>query len=127
VLNDDMTNVIVLDDDQDIRVMLCEIFRLLGAKSCSEFGSVEELKEQPDVSVGSDLAILDVNLGAGVPSGTDACQWLLEHGYRGKIVFLTGHAKTHPMVKKAAQTGAQVLEKPTSVGVLADLLSRGHA
>jgi FixJ family two-component response regulator len=69
------------------------------------------------------LAILDINLGEGQPSGLDAYHWLRESGFEGKIVFLTGHARSHPLVSQARQAGKVViLEKPTTMERLLSML-----
>jgi hypothetical protein len=54
----------------------------------------------------------------------DAYRWLRKAGFRGRIVFLTGHAATHPEAKKAQQLGdARLAEKPLSIPQLDALLS----
>src|SRR5579862_5380074 len=52
-------------------------------------------------ALGSRLAILDVNLGPGCPSGLDAHSWLAAEHFSGRIVFLTGHAQSYPLVERA--------------------------
>jgi FixJ family two-component response regulator len=42
----------------------------------------------------------------------EVSRWLREHGFRGRIIFLTGHAAYNPDVLAAKATGALVLEKP---------------
>jgi DNA-binding response OmpR family regulator len=68
-----------------------------------------------------DLVILDVNLGAGQPSGVDACRWLQERSFSGQIVFLTGHASL-PGVAEAHSLGLKVLQKPLAIDELVKLL-----
>jgi DNA-binding NarL/FixJ family response regulator len=69
------------------------------------------------------LAIIDVNLGAGVASGVDVLTWLRRNGFSGKAVFLTGHARTHPDVQRAeALEGVVVLSKPVPIHTLLELL-----
>jgi FixJ family two-component response regulator len=61
------------------------------------------------------VAILDVNLGPEVPSGLDVAEWLREHHFAGRIVFLTGHARSHPLVAQLKHDArAEVLQKPVS-------------
>lgn len=93
--------------------MLCQLLRLAGAERCLPVASVEELKEKEADVMTSNLAILDVNLGPGEPSGMDAFRWLKERGFTGEIVFLTGHARSHPLVKAAYELpNVRVFEKP---------------
>jgi ActR/RegA family two-component response regulator len=73
----------------------------------------------------SHLSILDINLGARQPSGLEAYRWLRERGYEGQIVFLTGHAMTHPLVSEAQKMGtARVLQKPVPLDDVLRLVER---
>ena len=61
----------------------------------------------------TDLAILDVNLGYGQPSGLQIYHWLIGQHYPGEIVFLSGHARTDPDVEEASKiSGVHFFEKP---------------
>ena len=113
-------SVLLLDDDTDMREVVCELFLFHGVRSIG-VGSLDEMKRLEDVrSFG--LAILDVNLGAGCPSGVDAYRWLMAQSFDGRIVFLTGHARSFPGVVEAHALGVKVLEKPVSVDDLMNLL-----
>jgi FixJ family two-component response regulator len=115
-------SVILLDDDEDLRAVLCELFTDQGVR-CMSVASVDDMIALGEVALSSGVAILDVNLGPSQPSGVDAFEWLLANGYRGRVAFLTGHARTHPVVARAYQLGAQVLEKPVSPDALSQLLA----
>jgi FixJ family two-component response regulator len=116
--------IVVLDDDEDLRLSLADAIRLFAGLDCVALGSYADLLSQSDDVLGCALAILDVNLGAGMPSGLDAYQWLCDHDYRGQIVFLTGHAWSHPLVAAAGGLrGARVVQKPMSVDALRALLA----
>jgi DNA-binding NarL/FixJ family response regulator len=68
-------------------------------------------------------AILDINLGQGEPTGIDAYHWLRSRGFSGRVVFLTGHAASHPLVREARLIGdAVVLEKPTGMDHLSSAI-----
>ena len=54
------------------------------------------------------LAFLDINLGAGQPSGLEVQRWLAAKGFTGKTVFMTGHGDGHPLVAKAQQLEGDV-------------------
>jgi DNA-binding response OmpR family regulator len=114
-------SVLLLDDDADLRTMMCELFVAQGA-SCVGVGSLDALKRLDAGRLSSDLAILDVNLGGGQPSGVDAYRWLREQSFSGRIVFLTGHARSFPGVAEAHALGVKVLEKPAPISCLLDLL-----
>ena len=62
-------------------------------------------------------------MGPQVPSGLDAYGWLRKHGFDGRIVFLTGHAASHPLVVEAKRLGdAEVVGKPVSLDTLTSML-----
>ena len=104
-------SIVVLDDDQDLRESVSDVFAVLG-RSCLALPSLAAMCDCDREVLACDLAILDVNLGDGVPSGVDAYAWLRERSFGGRIVFLTGHARSHPLVARASTLGAQVLQKP---------------
>jgi DNA-binding NtrC family response regulator len=114
-------SVLVLDDDADLRLTLCELFDDFGAR-CVGVGSLDDMRGVLSDGVSFDLAILDVNLGTGQPSGVDAYRWLKEHAFPGRIAFLTGHARSFPGVAEAYALGVRVLQKPGSIEDLMNLL-----
>lgn len=118
-----MVRVLVLEDDTDLRELLGETLLALGADSCVITSTVAELPRREAEVLMCDLAILDINLGPGQPSGVDACRWLVNRGFGGKIVFLTGHACSHPLVIEAARIAqASILAKPLSASRLTELV-----
>jgi FixJ family two-component response regulator len=114
--------VLILDDDKDLRDTLGEVIGDLCRSSCLFAGSYDELTALGGRLDECGLAILDVNLGPGRPSGVDAYEWLRARGFQGRIVFLTGHARTHPAVERAARLDAAVHQKPLSVDALCSLV-----
>jgi FixJ family two-component response regulator len=119
--------VLVLEDDEDLRTLLCDLLVASGAPACVSAASYEALVRQQEQALECGLALLDVNLGAGVHSGLDAYHWLQEHGFRGRIVFLTGHARSHPLVRQARElTRAQVMSKPVDAKELMALVRDPH-
>ena len=119
----DVQRVLVLEDDDDLRSLLCDLLVGSGAKACVSAGSFDAMVRQKEQVLGCALALLDVNLGARAPSGLDAYHWLRENGFAGRIVFLTGHARYHPLVRQARElTHAQVLAKPVDAKVLMALV-----
>ncbi len=74
----------------------------------------------PEV-LAADVAVLDINLGSGQPSGIDAYDWLMSENFGGRLLFLTGHAHAHPLVARAERLRrATVLDKPLDGQVLLD-------
>jgi DNA-binding NtrC family response regulator len=118
--------VLFLDDDDDLRGMVAALFYAYHL-GCVSAGSVAELKRLGSRALHVDVAVLDINLGAGQPSGLDAFRWLRANGYAGRVAFLTGHARTHPLVEAAHLIGdACVLEKPITTESLLALAERGE-
>lgn len=115
--------VLVLEDDDDLRFLLSELLRFSGVEECVTAGSYDELVRKKDAVLTCGLALLDVNLGADVNSGLDAFQWLQAEGFRGRAVFLTGHARSHPLVRQAYELKhVTVLAKPVGAKALQALL-----
>jgi DNA-binding NtrC family response regulator len=116
--------IFVLEDDDDLRAVLVDLLRRSLGRECLGLANLEELRAQRAVALGCAAGILDVNLGSGQPSGLDAFAWLRAERFAGRIVFLTGHAATHPLVERAGQMGqATVLPKPLEMSKLIALLS----
>jgi DNA-binding response OmpR family regulator len=110
-------SILILDDDDDLRESVADIFCALG-RACLALPSVAAMIDARQAVLACHLAILDVNLGQGLPSGVDAYTWLREQHFGGRIAFLTGHAPSHPLVARASPLGERVLQKPISTGDL---------
>jgi len=115
--------VLLLDDDENMLEALGDVVRSLGHRECITVPSYAALIKLGDRALACGVAILDINLGQGVPSGIDAYRWLRESRFRGRIVFLTGHARGHPLVEQAHCLGrALVVQKPTEMDSLLELI-----
>lgn len=116
-----MTDVLIVDDDQDFCVILREFFLMLGVTECVVVRSMDELETLP--SIPKDLAIVDINLGPNRPSGFAVRRWLDAHGFTGEIVYLTGHPRSSPLVSEALScTNVPLLSKPACAEELANLV-----
>lgn len=112
--------ILVMDDDIDLLdvlketlISLCKIDQVITATSLT---AVQEQKEK---ILQCQLAILDVNLGADRPSGVDVAEWLRANDFKGKIVFLTGHAVSDPEVLAATHIpDTKVVAKPIGLSQL---------
>jgi DNA-binding response OmpR family regulator len=108
-------SVLVVDDDEDLRETVSDVFRFAGIERRVLAASLAEVEQQAEAALASRLAILDVNLGEGRPTGVDVSHWLREHGFGGIIIFLTGHAASDPrVVAAAAVPNTRIIEKPIS-------------
>ena len=105
--------VLFVEDDDDLRETCVELVTLVLGRRCVGIGSYNEVVALGNEVLACSAAILDINLGPGQPSGIDAYEWLRNNGYTGRIVFLTGHASTHPLVIEATRIGdAEIFSKP---------------
>jgi FixJ family two-component response regulator len=117
------SDVLFLDDDEDLRATFADLVRTIFERECHGIRSYGDLLDLGDRALKCGVAILDINLGPQVPSGLDAYGWLREHGFDGRIVFLTGHAASHPLVVEAKRLGdAEVVGKPVSLDTLTSML-----
>ena len=116
--------VLLLEDDADQLEMLALALSLVCGRECVRARSYDELVKEGNAALGSTVALLDVNLGPQQRSGIDAYHWLREQKYAGRICFLTGHARSHPLVAQALAAGdAQLVEKPISTDRLCALVT----
>jgi len=117
--------VLYVEDNDDLRELVVELVTLVLQRRCVGVGSYEELVALGEDALGCGVAILDINLGPNRRSGIDAYAWLRDEGYTGPIVFLTGHASTHPLVVEAQRIGdAQIFSKPIDADRLRSIIER---
>jgi DNA-binding NtrC family response regulator len=97
-----MNTLLFVDDSSDLREIMELMCQSLGTE-CICVPSMSAVLERVAQVLRTDLAILDVNLGLGEPSGIEIYRWLKGQNYRGKIVFLSGHTSTDPQVVEATR------------------------
>jgi ActR/RegA family two-component response regulator len=111
--------ILILDDDADMLASLVDFARTLSGRKCVAVASYDALIALAPHLADFSVAILDINLGAGRPNGIDAYRWLLDERFPGRIYFLTGHARNHPLVEEARRLGnVEIIEKPAGIGTL---------
>ncbi|MBS2029309.1 MAG: response regulator [Deltaproteobacteria bacterium] len=116
-------DVLLLEDDADMVIALKDALELMTGKTCLAFTAFEELLRDADRAIHCRVAVLDINLGEGRPSGIEAYRWLKGHDFHGRVFFLTGHANTHPLVVEAGSLGeAAVVPKPVDLETLVGLI-----
>ena len=119
-----MTAVLVVDDDDDLLGVLAQGIGEEGGRDCVAVRGLDELTALEARVSDCSVAILDIHLGAGKPSGLDAYHWLRARRFGGRVVFLTGHAHSHPLVQEAGRVeGATVRHKPIRLEDLLQLLA----
>ena len=115
--------VLFVEDNDDLREMFSELVGIVLDRQCIGIASYDELVALGDGALNCRVAIVDINLGANRPSGIDVYTWLRQHGYRGRIAFLTGHASNHPLVVQASRVGdAEIFSKPLAPDRLRSLV-----
>jgi DNA-binding response OmpR family regulator len=118
--------VLLVDDDDDLREILRQFLADEGVERCVTATSLAEVESNAAAALATELAILDVNLGPGRPTGVEVCRWLRANGFAAPIVFLTGHAASDPRVVEAlAVANAHVLSKPIGIDEITKLLTKG--
>jgi DNA-binding NtrC family response regulator len=122
-----MRTVLFVDDSSD----LCQVIELmcesLPEVECMCVTSMSEVLERAAQVLQTRLAILDVNLGPGEPSGVDIYHWLRGRNYDGKIVFLSGHVRTDSQVEEAARiSGVDFFQKPLAFDQIEALILGTH-
>jgi len=119
--------VLYVEDNDDLRELVVELVTCVLKRRCVGVGSYEQLVTLGQDALRCRVAILDINLGPDRPSGIDAYAWLRGKGYTGRIVFLTGHASTHPLVVEAARIGdAEIFSKPIDPDRLRYIVERAR-
>ncbi|HMF40025.1 MAG TPA: response regulator [Polyangia bacterium] len=117
------SDVLFLDDDDDLRATFADLVRTIFARECHGLASHRDLIALGERALRCGVAILDINLGPEAPNGLESYIWLRKHGFEGRIVFLTGHAASHPLVVEARRLGdAEVVSKPVSLDRLTTML-----
>jgi FixJ family two-component response regulator len=111
--------VLVVDDDEEIRLALRELFESVGLDALS-FGSPRELLEA-DLPQRPGCLVLDIRMPGS--SGLDLHHQLAKRGAARPVVFLTGHGDI-PMTVQAMKAGAvDFLTKPVRDQDLLDAVS----
>ena len=122
-----MKTVLFVDDSRDICEVIEAMCQSLPEVECLCVSSFSAVQERAAQVLRTSLAILDVNLGPGEPGGVEIYRWLKGNTYRGKMVFLSGHARTDPQVEEAARiSGVDFLQKPLAFDQIETLILGSH-
>lgn len=124
-----MQKVLLVDDDPTLLQAMGDFLEDALKVHCVLLSGLTEVAANKAEVLGHDvsLAVIDINLGPGKPTGIDVYHWLSDHDFAGKCIFLTGHAKGHPLVKDAnIMKGVSVYEKPMEVEKLLHLVEKHH-
>ena len=105
-----MMRVLVLEDEpilqMDLVTVIEEAGHRVGSAETAE-GAVEIARlDQPDV------AVLDLNLGAGRPDGVDAAREIMRVSPRTQIIFQTAHQDQASRGRMISVLPVAILNKP---------------
>src|SRR5689334_22123255 len=119
-----LETVLLVDDDDDLRAAMDEVLHRLGVRRLVGAASLRDVEDQREEALGCQLALVDINLGYGEPTGINVFEWLEREGFRGRVVFLTGHGSQDPRVQAAANlAGSQVASKPLTTAKLREMIA----
>lgn len=122
-----MKRILFVDDSRDLCEVMEAMCQSLPEVECVCVTSMSAVQERAAQVLRTSLAILDVNLGPGEPSGVEIYGWLKAKDYHGKIVFLSGHARTDPQVGEAARiSGVDFFQKPLAFDQIEALILGSH-
>jgi FixJ family two-component response regulator len=119
--NSERPLVLIVDDDEEIRLALEELLLSVGIDACS-FGSTQELL-QADLPDRPGCLILDVRMPGA--SGLDLQQHLATKGNTRPVIFLTGHGDIAMTVQAMKAGAVDFLTKPVRDQTLLDAVTAG--
>ena len=112
------TRILVIDDDDYLRSVLCSQLRNKGVVSIAEATKASDVLSQIDLFE-PDLVLLDIELPDG--NGFDICERLRTRGFEKPIIMLTGQLNETDVIKGLNKGASDHIEKPMRFG---DLLAR---
>ncbi len=120
---EEQARIVYLDDNEDLRELIRGLLEPALKVECACFGSLMEFQNHSKEVLRAKVAILDINLGPNAPTGIDAFNWLMDHGFQGKVLFLTGHARIY-LEELAERNRTEILEKPCDPATLVSVVQR---
>ena len=106
-------HVAVIDDDETLCTALAMFFETIGVTQCTIALNLAELETKRAKIPQIDVIFLDVNLGVNQPDGIFVYHWLINNGFTGRVIFMSGHARSHPKIEEIQKiAGTYFLQKP---------------
>ena len=100
--------VLIVDDDASVRGGLSRLLRSAGYRIATASGAQKVLESGID----KDTACLLLDIDMPGLNGMDLHQWLIDHGIRIPVVFLTGHGDIPQSVLAIKRGAVDFLTKP---------------
>jgi len=117
-----MNNILVIDDNADIRFLICSILKEnnYDVRSAANYDqAVREInKKLPD------LAIVDIKLGSCEKDGIDLLKLLMGFNSNTPVIMISGHANMQIAVEAIRIGAYEFLEKPFSSEKLQNYVKR---
>lgn len=111
--------VLLLDDDPDMCALMRETFEDFKIQDTTICNSYQDVVDLGQKILDFHVVFLDVNLGLGQKNGVDVFNWITKLGYKNRVIFFTGHARSYPVLVDALnQRHVGLLEKPTTVSMI---------
>ncbi|MEO7350697.1 MAG: response regulator [Marmoricola sp.] len=104
-----MTKIGICEDDESVRRVLTDAFRMIGHAVVSARNGQEALRNFP-VSAGIDVLVIDIGLPDS--DGRDVCQALRAEGQHAPVLFLTAQDAVHDKIAGFNSGGDDYLAKP---------------
>jgi DNA-binding NtrC family response regulator len=107
------SSILLVEDFEELLELETILIESVCGRTAVPAKNLREVIAHGESALKCEFAIIDINLGAGEPSGVDVYHWLRSKGFEGHIFFLTGHAKDSPIVAEATRLGdVKVFSKP---------------
>jgi len=116
------TEILIIDDNADIRFLICTILKEKGYKIRSAANYEQAVKE---ITVKlPDLAIVDIKLDKGNKDGIDILKLLIEKDKSLPVIMISGHANVQVAVEAIRIGAYEFVEKPFSSEKLLNYVKR---
>ena len=114
--------ILVIDDNSDIRFLICNIleendYKIRSAANYNQ--AVAEINSKIP-----DLAIIDIKLDKGEKDGIDILKWLMKINKNIPVIMISGHANVQVAVEAIRIGAYEFVEKPFSSEKLLNYVKR---
>ena len=117
------SEILVIDDNPDIRFLICNILKENGYKIRSAANYMQAVKEVKTKL--PNLAIVDIKLDKGDKDGIDLLKLFISIDKNLPVIMISGHANVQVAVEAIRIGAYEFLEKPFSSEKLLNYVKRG--
>ena len=114
--------ILVIDDNSDIRFLICKILKendYLVREAANYDQAIFEIKKKIP-----DLAIIDIKLDKGDKDGIDLLKVVIKKNKSTPVIMISGHANVQTAVESIRLGAYEFLEKPFSTEKILNYVSR---